>query len=523
MSLLALALPQPRGLELASRNGLDRKYAFTPADPTADWQRIQHLVLTANTTSGQVFGDGNSAAFACLMQLALGSIEPPLGLWKLLGPNPNKRDPIDRHPFLDLLQKPNTFHRLRELLFWKTWCQHVDGNAYWLKERSGNATRGNVLNWWPVSPKVIEPYTEQGSKNYIDGYRRQVRPGEFVLEPVENVIHFRLGIDDRDHRKGLAPVQRLMRQISSDEAATRWTDRMLEVGGAASMMVTVPKDSTLTADQADELRLKLEERFTHDRVGSIGVLGGGATAERYGFSPQEMDLAALHNVPETRICAVIGVHPAIALLGIGLTQTANFASLREVYEAFTERKLAPLWTADEETLTASALVDFNSDPKVRVGYDLSEVKALQEDQNQRHQRVREDFKAGLITREMALRELGYDPDLADDEILVVPSNTTYVRVADAVSEPQAEPPAVPPGQAQPAALPPGQQERQPPAARAAAAELLGYGTKASDLDLLAERLQALVELAWPPLAQDLETYQDELRRSTKRAVVRQGV
>ena len=48
--------------------------------------------------------------------------------------------------------------------------------------------------------------------------------------------------------------------------------------------------------------------------------------------------------PTTRFDArPMRVPPAVAGLGVGLDQTANFASLKAVYEAFTERVLVPTW------------------------------------------------------------------------------------------------------------------------------------------------------------------------------------
>lgn len=466
---------------------------FTPASAEVDWQHIQTLMVRMGATDLGT-GDGNSAVFACLMQLALGSIEPPLRVYKEI--ELNKREVILDHPVVGLLNVPNTFHTLRELRFWKTWMLHCDGNAYFLKMRRGNELTGEPAEIWPISPSLIEPYTAKDSSNYIDGYRRQHAPGKFKIEPVENIIHFRNGIDDRDHRKGLAPIKRLVRQIASDEAATRWTDRMLAIGGAASMMVTIPKDTNLTLEQAEALRIRIEERFTADNVGSVGLLAGGATAERYGFSPSEMDLSAMHAMPETRVCAVIGVHPAIALLGIGLVQTANFASLKEVYTAFTERKLAPMWVSDEETLNRSLMPDFDDDPTVQIMHDLSGVRALQEDVNALWARVTVAYDKGILNLDQTLTLLGQE------------------TVGGPDGESRKQPPAPPqfgatpakPGDQTPPSLPPAK----------------GLSLKQTDLDKFPDMLQALVDLAEPAFTDDLTRYLDRQRRDVKRAIIRNG-
>jgi phage portal protein BeeE len=498
---------------------------FTPADDAQNWTRIQHLVETANTRNQNVFGDGNSAAFACLMQLAIASIEPDLRVWDQK--DAKTREPLPDHTLNDLFEDPNGFHTLKELLFLKTWDLGCDGNHYWLKGRAGDALRGNVVKIWPVSPSVMEPYKAKDSGNYIDGYKRMVAPGKYVIDPLENVVHFRQGADPRNHLLGLSNLKRLVREIASDDSASRWTERMLAVGGAASMMVTVPKDSVMTPDQAEEMRDRIQARFSGENVGSIAVIGGGATATRYGFSPGEMDLAALHNVPETRICAVMGVHPAIALLGIGLTQTANFASLKEVGTWFGERKLKPLWKADEEKLEPRLLRDFDSNRKHVLAYDLSMVQWLQEDQAAKWAYVTNAWKEDMITlgQVCSMLDLEAPPDdLADARKSTVNTGgelppPTPIALPNRPGQPGQ------PGQPNPGPGQPGQPPATPPrpaAGSRAASLLLGPDYKGVGADFMAEAMQALVESGWPPLATDLETYFDNQRRSVKRAVIRNG-
>jgi hypothetical protein len=54
-----------------------------------------------------------------------------------------------------------------------------------------------------------------------------------------------------------------------------------------------------------------------------------------------------------------------------------------------------------------------------VEFDTKDVQALQEDQNAKHLRVRDDFKAGIIARKQARDILGYaEPD--DDDSFLIP-------------------------------------------------------------------------------------------------------
>jgi len=150
----------------------------------------------------------------------------------------------------------------------------------------------------------------------------------------------------------------------------------------------------------------------------------------------------------------------------------------------------PLWVMDESKWNRKLKTDFTSDRSIVIAHDLSAVRSLQEDENAKHLRLREDFKAGVITREMALRGLGYDSTLPDEDTLLVPTGVTYVRVADAITDPAATPaPALPaPG--------------APPAKPGTAS-----GGKARG-DVFAQVVQSIVDQAAGDFADDLTKLQN---------------
>lgn len=464
-----------------------RQHKFGPADPTVNWQYINHLVYTANTVPyGQDYqGDGNSAVFACLRALAYASIEAPLRVYKL--DHKQEREPLFESPILDLFELPHPELDLNEIRWWAAWARHIDGNAYVLKVRSGNLVQGTPVELWPISPTRMRPHTERGSDNFIDWYELDRYNGGPPQEiPIENVMHFKLGVDPYDTRKGISPLKRLIREIASDGEATRYADALLRNFGTPGLVAKLPAETMLSPKQIEELKANISQSFGGENRGRVGVLSGGADMTQFGFSPDQMNLKQLHDVPETRIAAVMGVDPLVARLGVGLEQTSNYASARQVRENFTELTIVPLWVMDESKWNRKLKVDFTDDRTIVIAHDLSAVRSLQEDENAKHLRIREDFKAGVITREMALRALGYDSTLPDDDILAVPSGLTYVRVGDATTDPTLTPPALPPA-------PPGAPGTQPPARP---------GGKDRG-DMFAEVVQSIVDQAAGDFADDL--------------------
>jgi HK97 family phage portal protein len=453
---------------------LEVKQAPLPWYPPG-WAGSTHdlLALGSSTTA-----DFNSAVFACLSALSLAHIEPPLKVFR--GDVEGQAQWLADSPLQLLLNTPNPAHTNLELHWWTEWAKHLDGNAYWRKVRSGDGVNGNIVQLWPVSPVLMRPKTDRSSSNFIDYYEYNPpgRPSEKV--PIDNVVHFRLGVDDQDMRLGLAPIKRLIREVASDEQATRFTNALLRNFGIPGLVVMPPLGANLSEEQAEALKAKIAAAFGSENRGQVGVLTGGATMQQFGFSPEQLNMKALHDVPETRICAVMGVPPAVAGLGVGLEQTSNFASMKQVRENFTEVSVVPTWRMDAAKLNQQLKPDFTSEGDVFIAYDLTKVRALQEDRNDLFLRLDNAVKTGWLTPNEARADAGYPPMAGGD-----------------VPMPQPMPATIPPPPPKPAAK--------------------SFELKAGEIT--PETLQALVELSVPGLTQDLEHYYDGVRRRTKRALL----
>jgi HK97 family phage portal protein len=476
---------------------------FNPADQAINWTYVSHLVNTANTSafSTDGTGDGNSAVFACLMAISLASIEPPLTVFRE-SKKGTQRDPAPEQPLQDFLDDPNPWLDILEIRFWSEWARHLDGNAYLLKVRSGDARSGNPIELWPISPMVMTPWTDKGSPNFIDAYKWKKADGRYDYIPPENVIHFKLGIDDCDMRKGMSPLKRLTREILSDAEATKFADALLRNFGIPGLVVEVPKDAPpLAEDQILAMKAKMQATFGADNRGGVGVLTGGAVMRQFGFSPEQLNLKSLHDVPETRIAAVMGIPPAMAGLGVGLEQTSNFASMKQIRENFTEVKLLPQWKMDEAKWNKHLKPDFTSDKTLVIAHDLTDVRALQEDEDAKWTRVVTAWDKGVLTLDQALSLLG-EAKAGGDEGGKRKGST-----------PEALAGATGPSNALPSATP---TTPQPPNAPAAPGKALEAKSMLDDWPSL---MQGLVELGVPAMAQDVDKLYDTRRRQTKRDIL----
>lgn len=392
---------------------------FTPASAEVNWQRVETLVHGpgAGETNRN---DANSAVFACLMAIANAYPEPPLTVYQTNKKGKAKK--LADSPLQSLLDSPTPDGALTvdEILFWTAWAKHADGNAYWLKVRSGDAETGNVIQLWPISPALIKPVTIKNSGDWISYYEYQVQPGVIERVSPSNIVHFRLGLDDRDMRKGLSPLKSLLRQVSTDEEADRFVDALLKNYAVPGLVVIPTNGGSMTEDDADRITDKLGRKFGSDNRGNVAVMSRESKIEQFGFSPAELDMTTLHRIPEERISAVMGVPAVIAGLGAGLDR-ATYSNSDSMAEWFTERKLIPQWRADARKLNVALKPDFTSDKSTEIRFDLTDVRSLQEDEDKRYTRLKAATGKPWLTRNEARADTGYDPvDGWDEEDITPP-------------------------------------------------------------------------------------------------------
>jgi phage portal protein BeeE len=178
----------------------------------------------------------------------------------------------------------------------------------------------------------------------------------------------------------------------------------------------------MDSDKAELIRSQFRRKFSSDNRGDVAVMSVESKVEQFGFSPEQMNLGMLHRIPEERIAAVMGVPAIIAGLGAGL-ERSTYSNFREAREMFTEAKLVPMWRMDGSKLNTSLKPDFTSDEAVYIDYDLSDVRALQEDMDKRYARLNIGVQGARpwVTINEARSDVGLPPvDGGDDLIEPMP-------------------------------------------------------------------------------------------------------
>lgn len=365
-------------------------------------------------------GQGSSVIMAPVLWIARTFPEAPVAI--------EKNGEIEHeHDMLKLLAKPNEFYSGLTLWMATLISFVIGGNAYWIKIRNNQL---KPIALWYVPHWMIEPKWSDKGDDYISHYLYNPG-GEAIPVEVADVVHFRYGLDPRNIRKGLSPLGSVMREVFTDDEAANFSASILKNMGIPGLIISPAKDSVAMPGDKEAVKEAYKEKFSGDRRGEPLVMGAATEVKVLSFSPKELDLGALRNLPEERVTAVLGIPAAVVGFGTGLQQTKVGATMSELREMAYESCIIPLQRLLTSELDNQLLPDFETDLKnTKTIFDNTNVRVLQEDQNKLATRLNVMVKGGWILVSEAQRRMGMEVDdsqniyLRSFNMIEVPEGTT---------------------------------------------------------------------------------------------------
>lgn len=352
----------------------------------------------------------NSVAKSCMDWKGDTFPEAPFVITK---PNADgKRSQVFNHPAIEILNTPNKWYSDDDMWRAVNLSLDVSGNGYLykLKGNYGEVTGFLYIPHWQIFPR----WPQDGSK-FISHYD-YVPNGIAIPLRVENVIHFRLGLDPFCTQLGLSRFGAVLREICTENEAATFSAAMLRNSGVTSVIIQPEKDAQPIPDADRKKMLVLwQEKFSRDRAGEPFISSHRLDIKNPGWSPEQMVLDKIRGVPVSRICAAYGIDPLV--LGLPSETNSTYGNRREATDGAWESCLIPAHRLITKKLNHSLkgeILGMSDDE--RFEHDYSDVRALQEDVTKKWERVANAYKTGVIKRKDALRTLGIPYDETADDI-----------------------------------------------------------------------------------------------------------
>lgn len=361
--------------------------------------------------------EGYSASelvFACIKARATSASEPRMR--SRTGTNWQTESPV-----LQLLRRPNSF--LGGVEFWQTVITYLDldGNAFAWKGRSAST---KVLELWLMRPDRVKVIP--GRTRFVDRYEYDLGDGNVMRMPPEDVIHWKAAVDPMNVYRGMSPLRAAAARVDVDNYMRSFVKAFFTNAGVPAGLLSVKQP--LNA----EFREEIKRRFRDSYGGPAGwhqmLVLDNADAT---FTPLTQTLGAgglvlpeMNKLDASRICMVFEIPPA--LIGADEAPT-SYAALEMIQQFFWRNTLAPLYKALADVLNRSLLPDFPGVDEVQ--FDLTDIRAMAEDVDKLHLRVRNDVMGGIRTIEEGRSALGL-PVVPADGTFLVPANMVPVPAAD---------------------------------------------------------------------------------------------
>lgn len=391
------------------------------AYPTATGMRFPiYRGLPGERDWSQIVGDGsgNSIVQACVLWICRNFPQAPMVV--LQEDELGVQTKIRGHALPKLWKRPNPFYSGTILWYGVLASYIISGNGYVIKRRN---VSGRPAELWYVPHFMMTPrWFRQDS--YIDYYEMTVNGVRYPV-PVEDVYHLRYGIDPQNIRLGLSPLMTLLKELGVDQEASAFTATILHNLGVPGVVITPDKDQRQDLDEPKREAIKslFKQKFGGENRGDPIVLSRAANVIQFGFSPDELDLGGIRDIPEERVTAVLGL-PA-SVVGFQQQNSKVGATRAEERDQAFENCIVPTHGLAADELTTQALPEFATSEDdlefQEVAFDLSKLRVFQDAQGKLAERQATLAKAGIAMRAEARAAVGL-PVGPEDKIYIPASN-----------------------------------------------------------------------------------------------------
>ena len=353
-------------------------YVNTRTEPWgvgADWMPEKYGEYYAKTP----------AVYAAVKLRADAVLAAPLRVYRRLADG-ELEELDDSYPLAVLLKKVNDWWTKGDLLRATSMYLDLWGSVFWvLKKASPSSLPAEIWVPRPDRMRIIP-----SRANYIDGYWYQSGIGTRIPFRTDEVIWMRQ-LNPLDEYAGLSPIAPARLSIDMGYEGLQHNRNIFKNGILAGNLAFTAKDSTMTADQGQEFRDSLKERYSRPENSHIPVVVGNFDIKNLGLTNRDMEFMAALRWSLEDVCRVY----SIPKLMLGDLERATYSNIDAAERIFWRSSMVPHLQFIQDELNEMLLPQFGDDLECR--FDTSVIQALQEDANAAAERHIKEVAAGIKT------------------------------------------------------------------------------------------------------------------------------
>lgn len=308
-----------------------------------------------------------------------------------------QRQEIERHPALDLWNRPNPFVDRGEFIV--TGQQHMDlvGEKWWHIVFSGRTP----VELWVLRPDRMRPVPHP--TEFIAGYEYRVG-GRWEPLDREEVV-FARDPNPFDAYRGLGRVQSFLVDIGSERMAAEWTRNFFYNGAKPAAIIEFPEQ--LSDPEYEKFVRRMREQLQGVNNAHRTFVLEGAKFVDVKYSQRDMQFNDLRKLHRDIILGAFGISQAM----LGITESVNRANAEAGEVMFSRWLVVPRLRRIRSMLNTRIAPLFGDD------LEFDYVDPTPENQELELEIADRGFKAGFLTRNEARLLVNLDEQPGGDKYI----------------------------------------------------------------------------------------------------------
>lgn len=369
----------------------------------------------------------NAIVYRCVNEISNGASAVKFNLMR-------GDQPIQDHPLLDLLMRPNPMCSQSEFFQIVYSYLLLSGNSYILKTGPEEREPQELYTLRPDRMRIVpsQRMIPSAFEYVVNG---QVSASYNVDTSTGNsdVKQIKL-FNPLDDYYGLSPLKAASADIDQHNLSNKHNVMLLMNGARPSGAVIYrPKDEAgnmtmLTDSQREMLRNDLAKRFEGSaNSGRTMVLEGDFDYKEMGLTPKDMDFTGMKNFSARDIALCFGVPSQL----VGIPDANTYSNMQEARLALYEETIIPLLKHIESDLNEWLVPIYGDDLELK--YDIDSIPAITERRRMIYDNVISAVDKGIITRNEARERLGLEPISGGDDVYI---SANLFPLGSEIPEPQ---------------------------------------------------------------------------------------
>ena len=309
------------------------------------------------------------------------------------------RDAGTDDPMMRLLDRPNEVWTQGQLLRATETYLALWGSAFWGIEHDA---AGNVSEIWPLRPDHVRILPDKN--RYVRGFVYE-HGGERTAYLPQEIVWFR-HINPSDEFDGMSSLSPARLALDMGEEALSF-NRSFFRNAAMPSDLAITTEETPTEDEVSEFYARWESRYGGSGKAHRPVLlSRGMDAKRLGISHKDMEFTQTLRWSVEEVARAFGV-PKVFL---GQLEDATLSNVETLERYLWRNTIVPELRLIEGAINSSVTPLFENFPgQRRVEFDLGDIEALKESENDRVDREVKLVAAGIITVDEARAHRNLEP------------------------------------------------------------------------------------------------------------------